>query len=86
MERVYIGRKRIECLRFADDMVAETEKTTNNMLKYLNEDCVEHGLRINTAKTRSMMIGERRKLANIKINRIAINQVRTFKISWEYDN
>lgn len=60
---IRIGRKRIECIRFADDvvLVAESERTVNNMLKHLHDACVEYGMKINTAKTESMIISTRRR-------------------------
>lgn len=78
---ICIGGKRIECIRFADDMVllAESERTANNMLKDLNEACVEYGMQINTAKTKSMVISTRCKQANIKIGQATISQVSAFK-------
>ena len=44
-----IGRKRIKCIRFADDMalLAEDERKLKNMLMELNDRCEDYGMKIN---------------------------------------
>ena len=78
---VCLGGRRIECIRFADDMVllAESEQTVNEMLEDLIGLCEEYGMKINGKKTMSMVIGPRDKQANIKIGHEGIDQVTAFK-------
>lgn len=45
------------------------------MLKDLNEACEEYGMRINTSKTKSMVISKGRKQIKVKIGQLNISQV-----------
>lgn len=78
---VRVGGRRIECIRFADDMVllAENERTMINMLKDLNKTCEEFGMRINKKKTKCMVISARRVGTTIRLGQEVIEQVSAFK-------
>ena len=53
------GGRRVECIRFADDMVvmAESAREMKKMVGDLNTKLEEYGMKINKKKTKSMVIG-----------------------------
>jgi hypothetical protein len=66
---------------YADDMVliAANERNLNYNLKIWNESLKNKGLKINTEKTKAMVIAKNGKKHNIKIGKQQIEQVETFK-------
>ncbi|KAJ4443698.1 hypothetical protein ANN_05373 [Periplaneta americana] len=52
------ARRRIKCIRFADDMalLAEEEMIRRDMLLKLNDSCEQYGMKINANKTKTMVI------------------------------
>lgn len=78
---VRVGGRRIESIRFADDMVllAETERTMIEMLKDFNKTCEEFGMRINKKKTKCMVISTRKVGTTIRLGQEVIEQVSSFK-------
>ena len=74
-------RRRIKCIRFADDMalLAEDERMLKNMLVELNERCEDYGMKINLNKTKAMVIGRKRKKINMRINDESVAKVDSFK-------
>ena len=77
-------RRRIKFIRFADDMVllAEDERMLKNMLMELNYRCDDYGMKINTNKTKTMIIGRKPKKIDIRIKGESIEQVDSFKYLW----
>ena len=75
---INIGGKRMECIRFADDMVllAENEDIVNKMLEDLNNKCEEYGMKINKKKTKSMVICKKKKRTKITLERSSIHKKR----------
>ncbi|KAJ4440465.1 hypothetical protein ANN_08606 [Periplaneta americana] len=57
MGGVIIGRIRIKCIRFADDMalLAEEEMILRDMLLELNYSCEQYGMKINVNKMKTMV-------------------------------
>ena len=49
---VIVGRRKIKCIRFADDMIlsADEEMTLRNMLMELNDRCEQYGMKLNANK------------------------------------
>ena len=80
---VNIRGRRIKCIRFADDMalLAEDERMLKNMLMERNERCEDYGMKINTSKTKAMVIGRKPKMIHIRIKGESIEQVDSFKYS-----
>lgn len=78
---VRVGGRRIEGIRFADDIVllAENKKTMIDMLKGLNKTCEEFGIRINKRKTKCMFISARKVGTTIRLGQEVIEQVSAFK-------
>ena len=60
---VNIGGRRINCIRFADDMalIAEDERMLKNMLMELNDRYEDYGMKININKTKIMVIGRKQR-------------------------
>ncbi|KAJ4441272.1 hypothetical protein ANN_11126 [Periplaneta americana] len=58
MEGVVVGGRRMKCIRFADDtaLLAEEKMILRDMLLELNDCCEEYGVKINTNKTKNMVI------------------------------
>ena len=56
---VRIGGKRIECIRFADDMalLAENQRDLGIMMRKVEIACEKYGMRVNIDKTRVMKMG-----------------------------
>ena len=50
-----------------------------NMLMELNYRCEDYGMKINTSKTKAMVIGRKPKKINIRIKGESIEQVDSFK-------
>ena len=75
---VNIGAKRINCIRFADDMalLAEHERMLKNMLMELNDRCDENRMNINKTKT---VIGRKLKKMDVRIKDESVEQVDNFK-------
>ena len=78
---VSIGGRRIECIRFADDMevIAENTKVFQEILTELNNTCKEYGMNINKKKTKFMILGGKGKRATMKIEGETIEQVNKFQ-------
>lgn len=78
---VNIGGRRIQCIRFADDMalLAESEKMLRGMLFNLDGVMGEYGMRINVEKTKCMVIGREHKNIDVKIKGHRVEQVESFK-------
>ncbi|KAJ4445811.1 hypothetical protein ANN_12496 [Periplaneta americana] len=57
------GKRRIKCIRFADDMalLAEEEMILRDMLLELNDSCEQYGMKINANKTKTMVVGRKIK-------------------------
>ena len=78
---VNIGGRRIECVRFADDMalLAEDERMLKNMLMELNERCEDYGMKINISKTKAVVIGRKPEKIDMRIKDESVQQVNSFK-------
>ena len=78
---VNIGGRRIKCMRFADDMalLAEDEKMLKNMLMELNDKREDCGMKINTCKTKTMVIGTKPKNIGMRIKDESFEQMDSFK-------
>ena len=78
---VNIGGRRIKCKRFADHIVllAEDERMLKNMSMELNDSCKDYGMKINTNKMKTMVIGRKQKKINIRIKDESVEQVDSFK-------
>ena len=83
---VNMGGRRVECIRFADDMVvlSESEDELRNMMQGLNETCKKYGMRINIKKTKSMILGGKEETVRVSLKGEDIEQVEKFKYlgSW----
>ncbi|KAJ4442802.1 hypothetical protein ANN_04395 [Periplaneta americana] len=81
MEGVIVGGRRINCIRFADDMalLAEEDMILRDMLLELNDSCEQYGMKINANKTKSMVIGRKIKKVNLQILNEAVEEVDSFK-------
>jgi hypothetical protein len=66
---------------YADDVVliAAKERNLNYNLKIWNESLKNRGLKINTDKTKTMVIAKNAKKHNIKVGKQQTEQVETFK-------
>jgi hypothetical protein len=60
-------------------LIAANERNLNYNLKLWNESLKNRGLKINTDKTKTMVIAKNGKKHNIKIGKQQIEQVETFK-------
>ena len=60
-------------------LLAEDERMLKNMLMQLNERCEDYGMKINTNKTKAMVIGRKPKKIDIRIKGESIEQVDSFK-------
>ena len=78
---VNIERKRIMCIRFADDMalLAEDERMLKKMLMELNNSCEDYGMKINISKTKSMVIGRKPKEIDMRIKEESFKVVHSSK-------
>lgn len=86
VKKLHVG---FRCLRsteisegaFADDLVimTENEKDLQRNLEIWNTTLEEYGMRINKNKTKVMVIGNEKKVMNIQIDGVAIEQVETVK-------
>lgn len=76
-----IGGKRVECLRFADDMavMAENELELLDMMKDLERACLKYGMKINVKKTKVMMLGRISKTINLTIEGKRLEEVKQFR-------
>ena len=78
---VNIGGRRINCIRFADDMalLAEDGSMLKNMLMELNDRCDEYGMKININKMKIMVTGRKPKKIEMQIKDESVEQVDSFK-------
>ena len=60
---VNIARRRIKCIRFANDMdlLQGDERMLKNMPMELNDRCEYYGMKININRTKTMVIGRKPK-------------------------
>jgi len=79
---IKINGKRIHSIRFADDiaLIADTEKELNRMLEILNKLLEKFKLKINTKKTKIMVIDKQKHSvnANIRIGQTRLEQVKQY--------
>ncbi|KAJ4438663.1 hypothetical protein ANN_14610 [Periplaneta americana] len=84
-EGVIVGRRRIKCIRFADDrpmaLLTKEEMILKNMLLDLNDSCEQYGMKINANKTKSMVIGRKIQKMKLRILNEAVEQVDSLNIS-----
>ena len=78
---VNIGERRIECIRFADDvnLLAEGERMLKNMLIELYHKCEDYGMKININKTKTMVIGIKPKKIDMQVKHESVEQVDSLK-------
>ena len=77
---VNIGGRRINCIRFADDMeLAEDERMLKNMMMEQNDNCEDYGMKITITKMKAMVIGRKPKKIDIRIKDESVEQVDSFK-------
>jgi hypothetical protein len=81
-EGVKVGGELVTDVKFADDqgMVASTEEGLQKIMNKLNETAKNYDMKISVQKTKIMVISKmERKTANIKLEGVTIEQVKTFK-------
>ena len=80
MGGVNIERRRIKCIRFADDMalLTDDERMLKNMLMELNDRCEDYEMKINVSKTKTMVIGRKSKQTDMRIKEESVEQVDIF--------
>ncbi|KAJ4428319.1 hypothetical protein ANN_24338, partial [Periplaneta americana] len=75
MVGVIVGGRRIKCIRFADDMALLAEE---DMLLELNDSCEQYGMKMNTNKTKTMVIGRKVMKVNLRMLNESVEQVDSF--------
>jgi hypothetical protein len=81
-EGVKVGGELVTDVKFADDqgMVASTEEGLQKIMNKLNETEKNYDMKISAQKTKIMVICKmERKAANIKLEGVTIEQMKTFK-------
>lgn len=78
---VKVGGKRVQCIRFTDDkaILVESERMMKEMLGKQNKSCEEYGMKINSNKTKGMVISKQPKIMKVNINGSKIEQVKSFR-------
>ena len=79
---ISIGGRNINNLRYADDTVllAEDINKLQDLVDQVKENSLEKGLRMNTSKTKVMIMSRKRgKAINVKIDDVQLEQVSSYK-------
>ena len=83
MEGIKMDGRSINNIRYADDtaLIADSKEQLQQLLNKLHESCNRRGLKINAAKTETMLVSKKNEeiQMNIKLENIQIKQVKSFK-------